>query len=185
MQAPSQVMTPYRRFSMMRWRRCRRFVYGRGHGVHSPLAYARIFSLLRPFGGYYLDYEEIAGVMKSDEWIWYRMLARLRPVGTIYGSGSDAGLFRALETYGTGVGKQGGPLLMVTDSGEEASLFFGEDQTGSPRGLLYIGIRRDAESEKAFRKFLGNFTQGVVLDFYTGALVFNNNTERYYYRTTL
>ena len=177
-------MVPYRRFSPFRLRLLRRMLYGRGHGIHSPLAYDSLFSLLRPFSGYYLEDEEIAEVMSEEEWIWFRMMARLRPRETRYAL-SEEGLFRALEPYAFENFDPDGPILMVTDDRSEAESFFRENPEGSSRVLLYTGIRRTGESERAFLSFLDGFREGVLLDFFSGALVFNNNCERYYYRTTL
>lgn len=178
-------MRPYRRFSLMRFRSVRRLFYGRGHGIHSPLAYGAVYSLLRPYSGYYIDDDEIAEVAGEDEMIWFRMLARLEPSETRYALKED-GLFRAMERYAPLLEKNShGPIVFVTDSGVEAEKYFRTHATARPLVLLYIGVRESAEQERAFLSFLSAFHKGVVLDFFTGALIFNNNQERYYYRTTL
>ncbi len=180
----SQKMPPYRRFSLMRIRALRRLFYGRGHGIHSPLAYASVFSLLRPFSGYYIDDEEIAEVAGEDEMVWFRMLARLRPSETRYELRQE-GLFRAMERYAFSRQDPSGPLLAVTDTRQGADRIFGENQTRRPLVLLYSGVRENGACERDFLSVLSSFQNGVVLDFFTGALFFNNNQERYYYRTTL
>ena len=181
---PSQLMPAYRRRSLFRWRLFRRLAYGRGHGIHSPLAYASVYSLLRPYSGYYLDDEEIAEVMTPDEWIWFRMAARLRPSETRYAL-SEEGLFRAIEKHAFTSSFSNGPILMVTDDRGEAEKFFRENPESPLRVILYTGIRRDRRSEIAFLAFLEGIRQGIVLDYFDGALIFKSNQALYYYRTTL
>ena len=180
----SQKMPPYRRYSLMQMRALRRLFYGRGHGIHSPLGYASVFSLLRPYSGYYLDDEEIAEAASEDEMVWFRMLARLRPSETRYEL-QEEGLFGAMERYAFSQKYPSGPLLAVTDTKEGAERIFGENPSRRPLVLLYTRVRETGSCESDFLSFLSDFRNGVVLDFFTGALFFNNNQERYYYRTTL
>lgn len=180
-------MSPYRRLSLMRMKWLRRFVYGRGHGVHSPLAYNAVLSLLRPYAGYYVESEDIALVACEEEMVWFRMLARLSPGETKYEL-LEEGLFRAMEEYAFTNGRPASrrkSRLLVTDSREDATLFLSSGSTDILSVVLYIGVRDTGESEQSFLQFLDDFHRGVVLDFFSGALIFDNNDERYYYRTTL
>lgn len=178
-------MQIYPLHSLYRFRIFRRFRYGRGFGVHSPLAYALIFSLLRPFGKYYA-YARFGKLTDIDS-LWFRMLARLYPkrieIETSFSSEQESLQLQQIASCFSLSKEQGAPVVCVTDDYEKGLRLLLESKELCY--VLYLKVREDKSRYEQYRSLLAKYDRGVVLDFYDGALFCNNNNERYYYRTTL
>lgn len=180
----SQIMSPYKRGTLMSMRWLRRLVYGRGNGVHSPIAFALIHSLVRPYSRYY-DYDLIESYAAPEAMLWYRILARLRPAEVSYRlmDPRQREQLELMQTLAVSRLHPTGYRLLATDQVREAKDFLREKGRAL---VLLTKVRKDKESEREFIDYLMDEKHGgVVLDLYDCAIMLNNNHELYYYRTTL
>lgn len=177
-------MKPYHRWTPMALRWVRRLAYGRGHGIHSPLAYALVYSLVRPYSRYY-DYDQIEDYATPDALLWYRILARTTPSEVHYhlSDKQEADLLQLMQTLAVRQLHTTGTTLLATDDTASAVDLLGS----APEALVLLtGIRRSREREECFLTALTSDTlHGIVLDLYDSAILINHNDELYYYRTTL
>lgn len=175
----------YPRRSLFSCRLFRKLRYGRGHGVHSPMAYRVVCSVVQPKYEYYLptpDEDRLA--------LWYRLVARLGYEVTTYGeTASDrqtamdyAALadsrVRTLPLSDLGTMDR---VLLYTDSAEEALRFL----QVKGRAVLLTDVRRDGAAEERLRDLVALLTRGVVIDLYDHALLFSKNDNLYIYRSTV
>lgn len=163
----------------------RRLRYGRGHGVHSPMAYRVVCSVVQPRYEYYLPTPE-----RDRLALWYRLIARLDYEVTAYGETTPdrqaamdyAALadsrMRTLPLSDLGTM---GRALLYTDSAEEALRFL----QVQGRAVLLTDVRRDRAAEERLRDLVARLTRGVVIDLYDHALLFSKNDNLYIYRSTV
>lgn len=174
-------MHPYKRGSIYKYKALRRLRYGRGHGVHSPSAFALVQMLLRPRAGYYDIPKNGTGLGQ----LWYRCVARLEPQAQYYA------LPEGLQSRLVKLGKMAdGRSLQLIYSGEEARSHSGLI-TDSPH-LARTFLQGEGNwvlltyTEKGWPPdWLLHLEQGVVLDMYHHLLILNRTNQLYIYRTTL
>lgn len=178
-------MKPYRRHTPLRFRLVRRLRYGRGHGVHSPRAYALVHSLVRPRHTYY---PSIKGHMDA---LLFRMVARLKPSACIIDATSKtlcdtarlACSDMAVTAYNDFV-QYTRLILLITHDTEKAIEFLSDNRSGL-RYVLLLGIRSDRERYHAFRSIPNAMSHGTILDLYECAILYNSDNELYIYRSSL
>lgn len=178
----------YRRDSLFRYRLLRRLRYGRGHGVHSPMAYRMVCSVAQPHGEYYLPTAE-----QDHLALWYRLVARLGYETLCYDdSAEDASTARdyghLADSHATVVRPEDlsemgdvDRVILYTDRPEEALRFL----QVRDRSVLLVGIRESKEREKRFREMVKAWGRGIVIDLYDQALLFSKNDNLYIYRSTV
>lgn len=178
-------MKPYRQHTPMRLRFVRRLRYGRGHGVHSPRAYALVQSLVRPKHTYY------ASVSGSLNALLYRMVARLRPSVCVVDGGPEVSIDVAHSAYPhIGILRyeqfdptHGGSALLLTSDMQKAMDF--TSGIAHERFVLLTGIRSSRSQYKAFRTLPDTLRHGTLIDLYDCALLYNSSNELYVYRSSL
>ncbi len=180
----SQLMKPYRRGTLMAFRWIRRLMYGRGHGIHSPMAFGLVYTVVRPYSGYY-DYPLLSRRGTPDALLWYRMLARFVPREIAYRleDRTTQQLLEWAQSLAVSTPREEGQFILATDQVREAERVLTEEQEAV---VLLLGVRKGREREQEFVSYLESGRhKGVVLDLYDSAILLNNNNELYYYRTTL
>lgn len=165
---------------LLRWLR-----YGRGHGVHSPMAYRVVCSVVQPRYEYYLPTPE-----QDRLALWYRLIARLDYEVTAYGETTPdrqeamdyAALadsrVRTLPLSDLGTMDR---ALLYTDTAEEALRFL----QVQGRAVLLTDVRRDGAAEERLRDLVSRMTRGIVVDLYDHALILSKNDNLYIYRSTV
>lgn len=174
--------------SLFRLRLLRRLRYGRGHGIHSPLAYRVVCSVAQPHAEYYLPTPA-----QDHLALWYRLVARLGYETLCYDdSAEDASAARdyghLAESRATIVtpeelSEMGSVdrVILYTDRSEEALRFL----QVRDRAVLLVGIRESEEREEQFREMVKAWDKGIVIDLYDHALLFSKNDNLYIYRSTV
>lgn len=178
----------YRRGRLFRYRLLRRLRYGRGHGVHSPMAYRLICSVAQPRAEYYLPTPQ-----EDHLALWYRLVARLGYETLCYDdSAEDASTARdyghladsrATVVTPKELSEMGSVdrVILYTDRPEEALRFL----QVRDRAVLLVGIRESKERELSLRAMLKEWGRGIVIDLYDQALLFSKNDNLYIYRSTV
>ncbi len=178
-------MRPYRRHTAMRLRFVRRLRYGRGHGIHSPRAYALVQSLIRPRHGYYTS---VSGVLNA---LLYRIVARLHPSlcfvdGEVKIATDTVRLVSPqimLLPYETPPIHQSETALLLTDDASRALDFI--RSSDHERYVLLLDIRANHSKYKAFKTLSVALSHGTLIDLYECAILYNGENERYIYRSSL
>lgn len=175
-------MTPYKYKGCFQYRWLRRLIYGRGHGVHSPLAFRLILSVVRPLGSYYAE-DEI--IMSKDQLLLFRLIARLSPSKLhwvaesplpqeiIKRAQNDLLLFHGIKDC------EDHSLLCTDDT--RVALDFANKCRGS---ILLTGIRQNKEKSRAFLHFVNQIREGVIVDLYDTAIFVYLSDVVYLYRST-
>ncbi|MDO5036143.1 MAG: hypothetical protein Q4D93_04200 [Porphyromonas sp.] len=162
--------------------------YGRGHGVHSPRAFAYVQSLARPREDYYDSVVVRREAPCEACELWYRAVARLEPWAQFYAVEAP----EPWRTIGHRADSRSGQLQytneteepiggMVTESAELAERFLQRRDNW----VLLLGVRKSREREERLLALLQRLDRGVVLDFYDMVLLFNQNDDLYLYRSSL
>lgn len=178
-------MKPYRQHTPMRLRFVRRLRYGRGHGIHSPRAYALVHSIIRPRHRYYAS---VSGALNA---LLYRIVARLSPSVCIVDGASSTSIDFMRTTfpqlpileypqYSTA---PSGRRLLLTSSPEHA-LELMTDMTQECFVLL-TDIRASRQRYLSFRSLPRIMKRGTLIDLYECALLYNSDNELYVYRSSL
>lgn len=182
------MQTLYPRRSLFRFRPVRLLRYGRGHGVHSPLAYRIVCTVAQPRAEYYLP-----APLEDSLALWYRLAARC-PLEALCCDPATPGA-SAAEDYGRladsrlrvlsleELAEMGdlSRVALYTDRPEEALRFL----RVRDRAVLLAGIRRDEEHDRRFRQMVAEMSRGIVIDLYDEALLFSRNDNLYIYRSTV
>lgn len=174
-------MKPYQRNSLYRFAVVRRCVYGRGHGVHSPKAYALIQQLVRPRGSYY-RLEENAKLFEDPVLrLAFRAVARLNPKHIVLNS-SYSSLREAITLAYSQIS-----FVEELTVGTQKIIFSDEIRAwslGEKDLLVLLSIRANKDSEKCFIELTEQMTEGIIIDLYDHAIIANVPNVRYLYRSS-
>lgn len=170
----------------MRLRFVRRLRYGRGHGIHSPRAYALVQSLVRPRHEYYTS---VSGALNA---LLYRIVARLHPTLCLM----DEELSISTDTV-----RLASPRIVLlpydapsVPHSDDRALLLTADTTKAldfvrssehERYVLLLDIRADRSRYRAFRKIPLSLSHGTLIDLYECALLYNSKNELCIYRSSL
>ena len=175
-------MKMYSSFSLYRCRFLRRLRYGRGRGVHSPLGYAMILSLVRPYATYY-HFEQFPKLFATRvSRLVYRIIARCDIRAVVLPEGDPLVEVAKLAKSTVKIGLQPSPLagrtlciarkvemLPTIDALNKGILLF----LPTPHSRPYI------------KEWVEKLPSGLVLDLYEAILVVDMPRVKYLYRTSL
>lgn len=175
-------MKMYSSFSLYRCRFLRRLRYGRGRGVHSPLGYAMILSLVRPYATYY-HFEQYPKLFASPlARLVYRLVARCDIDAVVLPEGDALAEVVKLAKSTVKVSFQLSPLSGRT-------LCIARQVGGLPhldelnKGILLF--LPTPHSRPYIKEWVEKLPSGLVLDLYEAILVVDMPRVKYLYRTSL
>lgn len=175
-------MKAYRRNSIYRSKFIRRLRYGRGFGIHSPLAFQMVRSIIRPLSTYYAE-DEIE--MTCNEKILFRLIARHSPASLCHISSYPLNsniLERAKSDLmiTSDIHLCDDHTLLYTDQIELAIRLIGQTKST----IFMRNIRKDSATETAFRTFIDKINEGLVIDLFHSAIFVYLPDVVYLYRST-
>ena len=176
------LMKMYSSYSLYRCHFLRRLRYGRGRGVHSPLGYAMILSLVRPYATYY-HFEQFPKLFATRvSRLVYRIIARCDIRAVVLPEGDPLVEVAKLAKSTVKIGLQPSPLagrtlciarkvemLPTIDALNKGILLF----LPTPHSRPYI------------KEWVEKLPSGLVLDLYEAILVVDMPRVKYLYRTSL
>lgn len=175
-------MRPYKRRSPYGYKLIRKVRYGRGHGVHSPLAFQLIQNIVQPFGTYYAeDNFWITG----DELLLFRMIARRDPEILHIVTNEEVNtemllMAKSNISIANDINDCHHKSILYTDQSEVAT-HFAERCRGD---IILTKIRENRSNEKEFKNFISNIKSGIIIDLFDTALFVYINDVVYLYRST-
>ncbi|MDN4754730.1 hypothetical protein QYZ87_09415 [Porphyromonadaceae bacterium W3.11] len=175
-------MKPYKRRSLYQYKFIRKIRYGRGHGVHSPLAFQIIQNVIQPYGRYYAEDDYW---IKDNELLLFRMIARRNPqtLHVISDEMINTDMLLVAKSdlcIVNNIDQCSHRSLLYTDKAEVAINFCNKCKGD----IILTRIRENSSSEKKFEKFISNIKSGIVIDLYDTALFVYINDVVYLYRST-
>ena len=176
------LMKMYSSYTLYRCRFLRRLRYGRGRGVHSPLGYAMILSLVRPYATYYHFelYPKLFATRVAR--LVYRIIARCDIRAVVLPEGDPLAEVVKLAKSTVKVSLQLSPLSGRT-------LYIARQvEVLPPLDKLNKGILLflpTPHSRPYIKEWAEKLPSGLVLDLFEAILVVDMPRVKYLYRTSL
>lgn len=175
-------MKVYRRNSIFRIKLFRRIRYGRGFGVHSPLAFQMVRSIIRPLSKYYAE-EQVK--MTKEEQLLFRLIARHNPsvLCLVNHQGINIETLRQAKSdlkITSEINHCDDSTLLCTDQVDIAK----ELNRRTKSTILLTGIRKSRNSERAFKSFVHQVKEGLIIDLFHSAIFVYLPDVVYLYRST-